>query len=306
MKTTSFAPVRSPAFVGKGMRLVVFCGRPADASALEFLSSIPAVPELDIHLVTGSDQRNGQKLTVRVLRQDSGLSDSGNRLTRIESKPAQELLFKCGPGNIHEQLARYCARIHANLVIVKVAADRATAWGTASLAERLAWHFPVLAIPAEGNAAAIDTGRRMRWLVPLDGSPSAEAILDPLDSVANWLPSDITLLQPLEYAGLWQMRVGGTQRASIARLGPSISDSCEYLAGIAESRFANSPTRVCCSTESNTVRSIVRLANSSAFDAVAIGLSNRWRITRLLAAELNEQLLRRVRKPVLLLQSGPR
>jgi len=73
-------------------------------------------------------------------------------------------------------------------------------WGAASLAERLAWHFPVLAIPAEGTAAAIDTGRQIRWLVPLDGSPTAEAILDALDSLANWLPTDITLLQPLEYA----------------------------------------------------------------------------------------------------------
>ena len=306
MKTMSFAAVRSPALISKGMRLVVFCEQPADASSLEFLSGIPAVPEIDIHVVIGSDRRNGQNLTVRVLRPDSGLSDSGNRLARIESKLAQELLSKCGPGNIHERLARYCARIDANLVIVKVAANRAATWGTASLAERLAWHFPVLTIPAEGNAAAIDTGRRMRWLVPLDGSPSAEAILDPLDSLANWLPSDITLLQPLEYARLWQRRVGRKQRASIARLGPSVLDSCEYLAGMAESRFADSPTRVCCSTESNTVRSIVRLANSSAFDAVAIGLSNRWRITRLLAAELNELLLRHVRKPVLLLQSGSR
>jgi nucleotide-binding universal stress UspA family protein len=306
MKTTSFAAVRSPALISKGSRLVVFCERPADAFSLEFLSSIPAVPELDIHLVTGSDQRNGQNLTVREVRQDSGLSDSGNRLTRIESKPAQELLSKCGPGNVHELLARYCARIDANLVIVKGGADRAATWGAASLAERLARHFPVLAVPAGGTAAAIDTGRRVRWLVPLDGSPWAEAILDPLDSLANWLPSDITMLQPLEYARLWQKRVGSKQRASIARLGPSILDSCEYLAGMADSRFADSPTRVCCSTESNAVRSIVRLSNSSAFDAVAIGLSNRWRITRLLAAELNELLLRRARKPLLLLQSGSR
>jgi hypothetical protein len=56
-------------------------------------------------------------------------------------------------------------------------------------------------------------------------------------------------------------------------------------------------------TEADGVRSIVRLANSSAIDVVAIGLSNRWRITRLLAAELNEVLLRRLRKPVLLFGS---
>jgi hypothetical protein len=307
MKTKSFAAVRSPAFVSKGMRLVVFSEQPADASILGFLSGAPAVPEIEMHVVVGSNRRNGQNPTVRILRQDSGLSTSGNRLTRFDSKPAQDLLSRCGPGNTHEVLARYCARIDANLVVVTAgAADRAAPWGPASLAERLAWHFPVLAIPAEGTAAAIETGRPIRWLVPLDGSASAEAIVDPLACVANWLPSDITLLQPLEYARLWHNRVGRKQPVSIARLGPSILDSSEYLAGIAGSRFANSPTRVCCTTDADAVRSIVRLANSSAIDAVAMGLSNRWRITRLLAAELNEMLLRRVRKPILLCGSTSR
>jgi nucleotide-binding universal stress UspA family protein len=307
MKTKSFAAVRSPAFVSKGMRLVVFCERPADASALDLLSGIPAVPEMELHVVVGSDRRGGQRPTVRVLRHDSGFSASGDRWARRETKAAQDLLSRCGPGNTHEVLARYCAKIDANLVIVTAgAADRAAPWGPASLAERLSWHFPVLAIPAESTAAAIETGRPIRWLVPLDGSPSAEAILDPLAFVAHWLPSDITLLQPLEYARLWQNRVVRKQPASIARLGPSILDSSEYLAGIAGSRFANSPTRVCCTTEADAVRSIIRLANSSAIDAVAMGLSNRWRITRMLAAELNEKLLRRVRKPILLFGSTSR
>lgn len=305
MKIKSFAAIRSPAFVSNGMRRVVFFEHPADASILGFLSGVAAVPAMEVHVV-GANRRNVQYPTVQVLRQDSGLSNSGNRLARLDSQPAQDLLSRCGPGNTHEVLARYCATIGAHLVIVKVAANRAATWGAASLAERLALHFPVLVIPAEGNAATIEAGRRMRWLVPLDGSPSAEAILDPLDSIAKWLPSEVTLFQPLEYARLWQRRVGRNQRASFARLGPSILDSSEYLAGLGESRFAGSPTRVCCSTESHAVGSIVRLANSPAFDAVAIGLSNRWRITRLLAAELNELLLRRVRKPVFLVQSRSR
>jgi nucleotide-binding universal stress UspA family protein len=306
MKTMSFAAIRSPGIVSNSVRLVVFCERSADASVLDLLSGFPAVPEMEVHVVVGSERSGAPRPTVRVLRRDSGLRPSGDGLGRIESKAAQDLLSSCGPGNIHERLARYCARLDVNLVIVKVAANWASTWGTASLAERLAWHFPVLVTPAEGDAVTIDTGQRMRWLVPLDGSPSAEAILDPLDSIANWLPSEVTLFQPLEYARLWQRRIGRKQRASISRLGPAILDSSEYLAGVAESRFADSPTRVCCSTESDAVGSIVRLTNSPAFDAVAIGLSNRWRITRLLAAELNELLLRRVRKPVFLFRSRSR
>jgi hypothetical protein len=286
------------------MRLVVVCEQPADESVLGFLSSLPAVRGIDIHVISGSD---GSHPTVRVLRQIPTLDGGGSRLSVAESKSAQQRLAICGPGSTHELLARYCARIDANFVIVMMApTDRFTYRWSASVAERLACHFPVLAIPAEGASNAFDLERRIRWLVPLDGSPSAEAVLDPLRSLTSWLPSDITLLQPLEYAYLWQSRVARSRLASMAKVGPSISDSCDYLARVADRGFAGSPTRVCCATDSDAVRSIVRLANSSAIDAVAIGLSNRWRITRLLAAELNELLLRRVRKPILLFGSTSR
>jgi hypothetical protein len=122
----------------------------------------------------------------------------------------------------------------------------------------------------------------------------------------QWAASDITLLQPLEFARFWRERVGRNHLGSVSEIGPSISDSSDYLARIAERGFANSPNRVCCATDSDVARSIVRLANSSAIDAVAIGLSNRWRMTRLLAAELNELLFRKVRKPVLLFGSPSR
>ena len=187
------------------MRLVVYCERPADASVEGFISGLPAVPAIDIHVISGSDRHN---LAVRVLRQVHG-RDCGSTDSHVtESKSARQLLANCGPGSIHEVLARYCARIDANLVIVMLApADRLAHRWSASLAERLARHFAVLAIPADATSIAFDMDRRVRWLVPLDGSPSAEAIIDPLRSVTDWLPSDITLLQPLEYApcgkGAW-------------------------------------------------------------------------------------------------------
>jgi nucleotide-binding universal stress UspA family protein len=87
-------------------------------------------------------------------------------------------------------------------------------------------------------------------------------------------------------------------------MGPSISDSSDYLARMAELVFVNTPTRICCVTDPDPVRSILLLANSSAIDAVAIGLSKRWRLTRLFAAELNELLLHKVQKPVLLFRSA--
>jgi hypothetical protein len=159
----------------------------------------------------------------------------------------------------------------------------------------------VLAVPTDEHAVSFETSHgRIRWLVPLDGSVYAEAILDPLSSLSGWIPSDITLVQPAEFARLWTSRITSSRLSGAPRMGPSISDSWDYLSRVAHSRFGDSPARVSSATDADSVSSIIRLANASAIDAVAIGLSNRWRITRYLAAEFNEPLLGRVNKPILL------
>ena len=307
MKTTPLARNKSSAFDSIPMRLVVYCEGSTDEFALQLLSRIPSVPGLEVHIIGGSEPRNCKNLYVCVIRLAHGIQSSVNRLSAAETQSAQVLLTKCGPGNVPEVLGRYCTRIAANFVIITMRPGSGVRrWWSASLPERLACHFPVLAIPAEDSSGPFGMDRCLRWLVPLDGSGFAEAILNPLRSLASWLPSSITLLQPLAFAHLWRERVGRNHVASVSKMGPSIADSCDYLAKLAERGFGDSPTRVCCATDSDAVRSIIGLANSSAIDAVAIGLSNRWRMTRVLAAELNELLLHRLRKPVLLFGSASR
>jgi hypothetical protein len=305
MKTTQFTFDRSLALDSASVRVLVYSEQPTDKFVPQFLARMPSVRGLDVHIVGGSERQNRHNLAVRLLRPLRAIAGRDNRNCLVESKSAQRLLAKCGPGDVHEILARYGAKVSASLVIVtQTPANRINGWWSPSLAERLAYHIPVLAIPAHHASALFDMERRLRWLVPLDGSPYAEASLKPLRSVARWLPSDVTLLQPLAFARLWRDRIGGSRSASVAKMGPSISDSSDYLARMAELVFVDTPMRICCATDTDPVRSILRLANSSAIDAVAIGLSKRWRVTRLLAAELNELLLRKVQKPVLLFGSA--
>jgi hypothetical protein len=303
MKTIPIARNKSAASDSSSMRIVVYSDGSTDEPVLRFLSHIPAVPGLDVHVVDGSERQKSQDLMVRVLRPAHALPGGPSRLTDAESVFAQALLAKCGPGRVHERLARYCAKVSANLIVVTMPRTNCIApWWIPSRAERLASHTPVLAIPHENSSVLSEMAqRRLRWLVPLDGSTSAEKILYPLRCLAGWLPSDFTFIQPLAFAGLWRDRVARNQLGPVSKLGPSISDSSDYLARVAEWGFANSPTRVCCTIDSDAVRSIVRLANSPAIDAIAIGLSKRSRITRLLALELNDLLLRKVHKPILLL-----
>jgi nucleotide-binding universal stress UspA family protein len=283
-------------------RVVVYRAGSADESVLPFISRLPVAPKLNVHIISGSKRQNGTNLAVNVvpLRQDRG-----NLLDGVDSQIAQDLLAKCGPGNVPELLIRYSTRIAASLVVMPAAPSNGfTGWWSTSLAERVSRYIPVLAIPAGVPLGPLDTQRRLRWLVPLDGSAAAEAVLEPLRSIASWLPSDITLLQPLQFASLWRSRVAKSRVAQ--QIGPSIADSWDYLSQIASIYNFASPTRACCTTDSDSVCSIGRLANGPGIDAVALGFSNRGRFTRLVAAELSELLHAKVRKPVLMFRRAAR
>ena len=105
------------------------------------------------------------------------------------------------------------------------------------MSERLANYIPVLSVPVTSHGP-FDASVHFRWLVVLDGSAFAEAILYPLRSITRWLPSDVSLLQPLEFAQLWNQRIAARQPSELARMGVSIADSNEYLRYIAEQKCA--------------------------------------------------------------------
>jgi nucleotide-binding universal stress UspA family protein len=269
---------------------------------LPFISRLPVAPNLTVHIISDSKRRNGTGLAVNVVPLPQ---DRGDRTNEAGSQLAQDLLANCGPGSVSELLIRYSRRIAASLVVVPATpSNHFTRWWSLSLAERVARHIPVLAIPAGVPLGPLDTQRRLRWLVPLDGSAAAEVVLDPLRSIASWLPSDITLLQPLQFASRWRTRVAGNRDARLT--GISIADSRDYLSRTASIYNFASPTRVCCTTDSGSVCSIVRLANGPGIDAVALGFSNRGRFTRMVAAELSELLHAKVCKPVLMFRPAAR
>lgn len=304
MKTTTQRRNQTIAFERAQLRLVVYCEGSIDESALRFLSRISTLSQADVHFIGGSDGWFEKQPTVEVRRPVGSLRSREYRLSVSKTQSAQALLAKCGRGKVDEVVARYCKRLAANLVIVPLRLDHRGLWSV-GLAERLGRSFPVLAVPAGQGSDSIGESRaRLRWLVPLEGSKVAEAILGPLSSLTTWLPSDITLIQPLPFAKLWRHRFAQNEWDSPSTIEPSIFDSQDYLTRSLHRNFSDSPLRVCCAIDSDGVAAIVRLANSPAIDAVAIGLSNNWPISRFLTGELNELILRQVRKPVLLFEPG--
>lgn len=177
------------------IRVVIYCAGPSDHSALQFLARLPPHPALQVHVVSPSDY--GQHLSVRVL---SPLHAMQKKWPSKESKLAQALMGECGAGDVADRLANYCTEIAASLVIASASPTGTFRdWWSAPLAHRLACRIPVLSIPAGCESRILaKTERPIRWLVPLDGSPAAENILGHLHALSHWLPSELTLVRPLE------------------------------------------------------------------------------------------------------------
>ena len=110
--------------------------------------------------------------------------------------------------------------------------------------------------------------------------------------------SEVTAVQPLDYAQLWTQRIVGAPRDR--RIGVSVADSNDYLLRVAARSGAGLVTRVCSVAERNSLAAVRRMIDSSAVDGVAIGLSRRSRLSRCLTGEFSEWVLGRLKKPYLL------
>ena len=274
-------------FVQESAKVVVVCEQVQDRSVQRLIDVLSSFPRLEPHVIE--------------------LPSSECSRTVFGGAQAEAVWSATAPGEIHERIVRYCRRTAANLVIVPESfKGQKRSWWRESLAEKLARYVSVLSLPNQTNyQQLIGSQRPVRWLVALDGSSAAEQILAPLGAMTSWLPSEVLLIQPLNYAQQWRNRVASHHPASIARMGVSIADSAEYLQRIAKRQLAGVSTRVCSVSGGNSAAALLRQVNSSAVDAVALGLSNQYRFTRRLTGEFNELIFNKVEKPRLLLATRP-
>lgn len=283
--TTHFQ--RSNVFIREAAKVVVICEQGQDRSAQQLIEILSSFPKLEPHVI---------ELQV----------SEGSRVT-LGGAREQEVWNATSPGEIHERIVRYCLRTAAKLVILPESINaQIRRWWRESLAEKLARYVSVLSLPNQTNyQQLVGSQRPVRWFVALDGSSAAEQILAPLRAMASWLPSEVLLVQPLNYAQQWRNRVACHQPASIARMGVSIADSTDYLQRIAARQLAGVSTRVCSVSGGDLAAALLRQIHSPAVDAVALGLSNQYRFTRRLTGEFNELIFNKIEKPLLLLAARP-
>jgi hypothetical protein len=276
-------------------KLVLLCDHGDERSVVSLIESLSWYRNVEFHVIDfqSAAGRGEKRLTV--------IPPSWDRDDMQEhSRAAEALWSRCGPNNTRDRVLGYSARIGASLIMVHEQPDSGwSRWWRSSLSEQLAKAIPVLSVPITDHSP-FDPESAFRWLLVLDGSPSAEKALLVLRDVARWVPSQVSLLQPLDYAQLWKQRILRPECATRARGAVSMADSQDYLLAIAAQEGAGLVARVLCVADCDSLSAITRLIESDAVDGVALGLSRRSRLSRCLSGEFNEFVFRRMRKPYLL------
>ena len=139
-----------------------------------------------------------------------------------------------------------------------------------------------------------------RALVPLDGSPVAEAIIPFMLEIAGPLDTEVVLLQVL--VPIPPAVVEGTRHAVIEDVEGRWREAEAYLAGVAE-RLMGKGIRVQTKIgRGNPASEILTAAGTTGADLIAMTTHGRTGPARLLFGSVAEAVLRRAEVPVLLMR----
>src|SRR4051812_37349645 len=200
MSVSTFNLRQSESAIHDPAKIVFVCEALHDRSEQRFLRALASLSAVEPDVIELQARSAAVNLSGRVLRFGGFSAEKGGGHRLVGSLPSQAVWDRCEPGALHERLIRYCMRSGAKLVVLPETLGKSTrGWWSRPLAETLSRHIPVLSIPKKSNWGQFGSPQRqMRWLVPLDGSASAEAVLGSLRSLVRWLPSELLLVQPLE------------------------------------------------------------------------------------------------------------
>ena len=141
-----------------------------------------------------------------------------------------------------------------------------------------------------------------RAIVPLDGSPFAEAILPFLRQIAGPLDMEVILLRVVPPQAM--APIEAPPRVLIRELETRCVDAEEYLARLAgdlRNRGVRVDTRV---SRGEAAREILAVARETAADLIATRTHDRSGFSRFVFGSVSEAVVRRAGIPVLLLKPG--
>jgi nucleotide-binding universal stress UspA family protein len=165
---------------------------------------------------------------------------------------------------------------------------------------------PILLLKPSDSANGIAVGRGGRLkavLVPLDGSPLAERVLEPVIDVVGADAADVNLTlmlvqQPIAAIALSSLAAAIPTDAPPGADGEPTMDYLESVAERVRSRGLRVHTRAVVHT--SPARAIIEQANESGADVVAMATHGRGGIRRLLIGSTTDKVLRGSDTPLLL------
>jgi nucleotide-binding universal stress UspA family protein len=213
-------------------------------------------------------------------------------------------------GSTDQALVKYIHDIGADLVALTTHGRGGVrgAW-LGSVADHLVRRLEVPLIVTrgrEGGGSVPGMPKIREILVPLDGSPLAEAALAPAVAVAGLFDAELLLVQvvpPLSAGSLLPVTFAAGYDTEI--LGLQRKGAQDYLQGMGEKlqkRGARAKTSVV--VGQNVGEALIKLAHPERIDLIAIATHGRSGVRRLVLGSVADKLIRAAGPPVLVVRPG--
>lgn len=167
--------------------------------------------------------------------------------------------------------------------------------------------IPVLVVRARKDATSVVAPSKPRdILVPLDGSPRAEAALAPASALAGLLDAELLLVQvvhPLSDGAMLPVPFAAGYDAEIMAL--ERKETQAYLESLAEKlRQQGARARAMVVEGHHVVEALLDLAHRTRVDLVALATHGRGGVQRLLLGSVADKVIRTAETPVLVVRPG--
>jgi nucleotide-binding universal stress UspA family protein len=258
----------------------------------------PAVYVQDIAVYTGQLEEEARD------REAEYLASVANRSAELAGVVVRRALLD---GPVAPALARYAEEEGVGLVVMTThgRGGLSRAW-LGSVADALVREatIPVLVLRPRDGATAEDEPREIRRiLIPLDGSPLAEQILEPAIELGRLMDAEYTLLQvvvpPFVLMPPTSAVVVEPEAEADGGVGPHASE--QYLAKVA-ARLREEGHRVKAVVETypNAAQAVLDYAKQNEIDLIAMSTHGRTGFSRIALGSVSDKVLRGADVPVLL------
>jgi nucleotide-binding universal stress UspA family protein len=236
------------------------------------------------------------------------LTTLGARLRKSSGLQISTVLIE---GPIGPTLVEYAQDMGADLVAMTTHGRGGLrgAW-LGSVADHLirSLQVPVIVVRAQEAPADIPRPKIREILVPLDGSPLAEAALVPASAMAKLFGAELLLVQvvwplsagsllPVPFPAGYDNEVIGVQR----------KETQEYLDSVAKDlRERGVAAKATVVVGHNVAEALLDLAHPQRIDLVAIATHGRGGIRRLMLGSVADKLIRGAGPPALVVRPGKR